>query len=146
MRSLLIILLLFNVNSVLGDVSWFSRPSHELMNHEWEEVSYCAPADDIGSSYIKLLQNHEYLKITAKEVYELCDRKLWFDDKYTPYLVRGLYIGKYTGMYYVKKYKTMIWINHESLAGPDTPITKTVLIVFLKENPEKVYVTAYADR
>jgi hypothetical protein len=124
---------------------WILAPSQQLaVSTGWREVPYCEPQENLISDYLARLESATYLKIGLDEFYKLCG-SVKKEGIETAFIVRALYIGKYTGDYIVRKKAESIWVNHESLASKSTKPTKSAVILFLDQPPSNLFVTAYAD-
>ena len=62
-----------------------------------------------------------------------------------PYLVRALYFNKETGSFTIYSKGKKLWVEHGSLGHVSVPMKRQPLVVLLKVQPDKVFVTCSMD-
>ena len=144
----IVIFVLLSMSSCSSIAStWEKVPPDNLRKaSNWENVNYCV-VETVSKNTLQLLEKKPLEKISLLQANVLCEseKAIEIENGFQPYLVRALFINQFTGTYIVKRLDAHLWINHESLSSLSASPRKSVLIVFLKEPPSEVYVTAYAD-
>lgn len=125
--------------------SWYRAPSaHVRDSSGWSLLEESRVHEVIGpmqSTAQAFVSNIPYRLLTNEETERLIGGRLPNVEGTNPYLVRGLFLNKDTGGYYISVESGNIWVHHASLGRTVVPMKRQALVLQLVEKPKEVYIT-----
>jgi hypothetical protein len=131
--------------------SWYRHPPTELIIEpvkkslvKWDSVD---PADVhrvVPQKWPKaeaMLEKQWFYKLTVDQAQEFIGKQVPKPIGKTPYLVPAVYYDRGQGKFYLGTLDKYLWINHDSLGPWPTAMKRDALVVFLKKEPERLFVT-----
>lgn len=98
--------------------NWFLAPDDRFnFTLNFQTLSYCTLSDDVIKNYIQPLNKRPFIEIDERKASRFCEVENINVNGFNAYIVRALYIGKYTGEYTVRRKNQVIWVSHNSLAS-----------------------------
>jgi hypothetical protein len=158
-HSYLFLIVVFGFGSCTNSVKTF-EDVHKSNGSPWttEDLWYILPPDSYGSREViiprkhlheldsahapvalKMLENSSIIPLTRKEAADFGAHPD-ADEPLKPYLVRALTLNYETGGYEVGVSGDTIVVEHGSLGRGSAPMTRSSLIVELKNEPHVLYV------
>jgi hypothetical protein len=147
MRTPHLILILALLGCDSRNDSWFAVPPDEFRKEGQVEAAFCLIPEDRRAEYVEQLHDRSSFPLSFAETKHICGDRIPHSDslpRLHPFVVRALFVNEY-GYYRVVAVGHDVWIDHESLAGRGSLVNKSALITFLANEPNDIYVTAYAD-
>lgn len=149
MRLLSFFVVFFIVSCISLGEDWLSIPSSEFRGLVKKDIQFCVIPKVYRERYVRILESKEIVSLSFLKANELCGDQLSIDEEATklkPFLSRALFVNEYTGSYRVTASENEMWVAHNSLSHKNSKLSKSALVVFLNDRPEKIYVTANSDK
>ena len=128
-----------------SDDSWYRAPSahvRDLSGWSLMEVSRVHEViEPMQSRAQTFVSNSPYRLLSNEEAEKLIGGRLPNVEGTHPFLVRGLFLNRNTGGYYVSIENSNIWVHHASLGRATVSMKRQALVLQLKEKPKELYVT-----
>lgn len=126
--------------------SWYSYPDKRISAAwEFEEIAFSEVKYKYEADAIKLLESSQIHEISKEKMLEFAQTPLKYNKNMNFYLVRALYLNKGTGGFSVSAQGNQLWVSHGSLGHSAVPMSRTALVIALKEKPQDIYITCSMD-
>jgi len=124
---------------------WYSLPPKELRKlSEWEKLDESRYREVLASKMPEaeaLLQDVSYVELTEQQAADLVDKPLADIPGTKPYLVRGVYLNRITGRFFIYRLGDRVRVHHGSTGKKAVPMKRQALVVRLEQPPQELYVT-----
>lgn len=131
--------------------TWFRHPPTELIidpvkktSVKWEKVDPVEVHRVDQKKWTKaeaMLEKQWFYKLTHNQAQEFLGKVVTTPLGKTPYLVPAVYYEGGSGKFYLATLDKNLWIDHDSLGPSPAAMKRAALVVFLKTEPERLFVT-----
>lgn len=138
----------FSVYGVCSDVSWDTGyPNWKYWSKDVVDIpdTRIFKVQEASQEFvIERLEEVELIQLSLPEARQLIGENYASEKATKPFLVRGVYMHKFTGEFSLYLYEGELLVTHNSL-GEHVRVSKLGLVINIEEKPTKLFVTAGSD-